>query len=67
MAITINIYYTGKHGNARKFAGEMVSNGVVDDIRAEKGNISDDTFRQADQKKQRTNVCLVLYKANDLW
>lgn len=38
MSLTINIYYTGSNGNARKFAEEMVSSGTVDLIRAEKGN-----------------------------
>ena len=38
MSLTINIYYTGKDGSARKFAEEMVAKGVVDRIRAEKGN-----------------------------
>ena len=27
MAITINIFYTGRNGNAKKFAEEMVANG----------------------------------------
>jgi quinol monooxygenase YgiN len=44
MAITINIYYTGKNGSALKFAEEMLSSGVVDNIRAEKGNIRYDYF-----------------------
>lgn len=44
MAITVNIYYTGKNGNARKFAEEMVSTGVVSDIRAEAGNIRYEYF-----------------------
>jgi quinol monooxygenase YgiN len=44
MAITINIYYTGENGNAKKFAEEMISTGVVDDIRAESGNIRYDYF-----------------------
>jgi quinol monooxygenase YgiN len=44
MAITINIYYTGKNGNARKFAEEMISSGVVNDIRTEDGNIRYDYF-----------------------
>ncbi|MGN0153643.1 MAG: putative quinol monooxygenase [Lachnospiraceae bacterium] len=44
MAITVNIYYTGEHGNARKFAQEMVESGVVDDIRAEEGNIRYEYF-----------------------
>lgn len=38
MSLTINIYYTGKNGSAKKFAEEMVSNGIVDKIRAEDGN-----------------------------
>ena len=29
MSITINIYYTGKNGNAKKFAEEVVSRGIV--------------------------------------
>lgn len=44
MAITINIYYTGKDGNAKKYAEEMISSGVVDNIRAENGNIRYDYF-----------------------
>lgn len=39
MAITINIYYTGTNGNARKFAERMTTNGIVDEIRAEEGNL----------------------------
>lgn len=35
MSLTINIYYTGKNGNAKKFAEEMVKTGVVDRVRAE--------------------------------
>ena len=38
MSLTINIYYTGKNGNAKKFAEEMVSRGIVARIRAEQGN-----------------------------
>lgn len=44
MAITINIYYSGKNGNARKFADEMISSGIVDKIRAEKGNLKYEYF-----------------------
>ena len=44
MAITVNIYYKGKDGNARKFAEEMIKRGIVDKIRAEKGNIRYDYF-----------------------
>jgi len=38
MSITINLYYTGKNGNARKFAEEMVQSGLVERIRAQEGN-----------------------------
>ena len=38
MSITVNLYYTGKGGNARKFAEEMVASGIVDAVRAEEGN-----------------------------
>ena len=36
--ITINIYYTGKNNNARKFAKEMEQSGTVAAIRKEAGN-----------------------------
>ncbi|MBQ7989701.1 MAG: antibiotic biosynthesis monooxygenase [Oscillospiraceae bacterium] len=38
MSITVNIYYTGRDGSARKFAEEMVSSGIVSRVRAEEGN-----------------------------
>lgn len=38
MSITMNLYYTGENGNARKFAEEMESSGVASAIRAEAGN-----------------------------
>ncbi|MBO5448744.1 MAG: antibiotic biosynthesis monooxygenase [Ruminococcus sp.] len=44
MALTVNIYYSGTNGNARKFAEEMVSSGTVDSIRAEEGNIRYEYF-----------------------
>lgn len=33
MSITINIYYTGINGNARKFANEIESSGLTKKIR----------------------------------
>ncbi len=36
--ITINIYYRGINGNARKFAEEMIATRVVDKIQKEDGN-----------------------------
>ena len=44
MAITINIYYNGKNGDAKRFAEEMLSSGIVDKIRAEKGNLKYEYF-----------------------
>ena len=44
MAITVNIYYSGINGNARKFAEEMISTGIVDEIRAEEGNLKYEYF-----------------------
>ncbi len=44
MAITVNIYYSGTNGSAKRFAEEMVSNGIVSDIRAEDGNIRYEYF-----------------------
>lgn len=38
MAVTVNIYYSGENGNARKFAEEMEQSGTVAAIRAEEGN-----------------------------
>ena len=44
MAITVNLYYTGKNGSARAFAREMVSSGVAAAIRAEEGNLRYEYF-----------------------
>ena len=48
MSITVNLYYTGINGNARKFAEEMISSGTVDAIRNEKGNIRYEYFLSVD-------------------
>ena len=42
--ITVNLYYTGTNGNARKFAEEMEKSGTADMIRAEEGNIRYEYF-----------------------
>lgn len=39
MAITVNLYYTGKNGAARRFAEEMEASGTAAAIRAETGNL----------------------------
>lgn len=44
MSITVNLYYTGEKGNARKFAEEMEQSGVADRIRAEEGNLRYEYF-----------------------
>ena len=44
MAFTINIYYTGSNGSAKKFAEEMISLGIVDEIRSKKGNLRYECF-----------------------
>ena len=38
MSVTVNIYYSGENGNARRFAEEMTASGVVGRVRAEAGN-----------------------------
>lgn len=42
--ITVNLYYTGTNGNARKFAEEMESSGTAAMIRGEKGNVRYEYF-----------------------
>lgn len=44
MAITINIYYSGKNKSARRFAEEMINSGIVDAIRTESGNLRYEYF-----------------------
>ena len=44
MSITVNLYYTGENGAARRFAEEMESSGTADAIRAEAGNLHYEYF-----------------------
>ena len=46
--LTVNIYYTGKDGSARRFAEEMISSGTVDKIRAEDGSLRYEYFYPVD-------------------
>ena len=39
MSLTVNLYYTGKDGAARRFAEEMEKSGTADLIRKEEGNL----------------------------
>ena len=48
MAITVNLRYTGKNGNARKFAEEMTAGGTVAAIRAEAGNLRYEYYQPLD-------------------
>ncbi len=51
MAITINIYYTGEKDNAMKFSEEMISSGIVSEIRSEEGNLKYEYFFPMDDNK----------------
>ena len=44
MAFTMNIYYTGTNGSAKKFAEEMINSGIVNEIRSKKGNLRYEYF-----------------------
>lgn len=51
MAITVNLYYTGENGAARKFVEEMEASGTADAIRAEEGNVRYRYFQPLDDPK----------------
>ncbi len=44
MSITVNLYYKGTNGSARKFAEEMESSGIAQSIREEEGNLRYEYF-----------------------
>ena len=48
MAITVNLRYTGRNGNALKFAEEMTAGGTVTAIRAEAGNLWYEYYQSLD-------------------
>ena len=39
MSLSVNLYYRGENGSARRFAEEMERSGLADAIRAEEGNL----------------------------
>ena len=43
--ITVNLYYRGENGNARRFAEEMEASGIASAIRAEEGNLRYEYFQ----------------------
>lgn len=51
MSFTINIYYKGKNGSAREFANEMISSGIVDEIRSKEGNLRYEYFEPLGDKE----------------
>lgn len=51
MNLTINIYYTGKNGSARRFVSEMLQSGIADRVRAEDGNEKYDYYFPADDEE----------------
>lgn len=61
MSLIINIYYKGENGNARKFAKEMISRGIVDRIRKEVGNEGYDYFYPIEDE----NTVLLIDKWKD--
>lgn len=44
MSMTINIYYTGRGNAAKEFASEMISSGIVSEVRQKKGNLNMNIF-----------------------
>lgn len=51
MSFTINIYYKGQNGSARKFANEMISSGIVEEIRSKEGNLKYEYFEPLEDKE----------------
>lgn len=43
--ITVNLYYTGINGSARRFAEEMEASGIAAAIRSEAGNLRYEYFQ----------------------
>ena len=48
MRFTINIYYKGENGSAKAFANEMITSGIVDEIRSKEGNLRYEYFSPLD-------------------
>ena len=51
MSVTIHIFYSGKNGNAMKFMNEMISSGIVDEIKKEEGNLRYEYFFPIDDNE----------------
>ncbi len=51
MALVVNIYYTGKNGSAKQFAEEMITSGIIEDVRKEEGNLGYNYYFSADSSE----------------
>ncbi len=51
MSFTINIYYKGQNGSAKAFVNEMISSGIVNEIRSKKGNLRYEYFEPLEDKE----------------
>lgn len=49
MSLTVNLYYKGQNGSARKFVEEMESSGIADAIRVEEGNEKYDLYMSVER------------------
>lgn len=63
MSIVVNIYYSGKNGDAKRFAEEMVAKGIVDRVRAEEGNERYEYFFPMDD--ENTVLLIDRWKSQD--
>ena len=51
MSLTVNIYYSGENGSAKKFVEEMISSWTVEKIRNEEGNEKYEYFLPVDNSE----------------
>ncbi len=51
MSFTINIYYKGENGASASFANEMISSGIVDEIRKKEGNLRYEYFEPLEDEE----------------
>ena len=51
MAFTINIYYTGSNGSAKRFSEDMINSGIVNEIRNKTGNLRYEYFLPLDDEE----------------
>ena len=51
MSFTINIYYTGSNGSAKRFAEDMINSGIVNEIRNKTGNLRYEYFLPLDDEE----------------